>query len=265
MIDTVFFSSLKGKRKISMLTAYDYPNAKIFTEAGIDILLVGDSLGMAVLGYQDTKSVTLQDMLRHGAAVVRGVEAAVNKGASRPLIVIDMPLHTTDTVGMAIHNCRYVLDQTGADAVKIEGNTRIVQALAEAGVSVMGHTGLKPQFAKVNKVCGRGDLEAEMLLNEALMLEKSGAFAIVLECIPSELAGKITAALNVPTIGIGASNLCDGQVLVSSDMTGLYNEISPKFVRKYADLAVIIHAAANSFRNDVESGNFPAPNETYYN
>jgi 3-methyl-2-oxobutanoate hydroxymethyltransferase len=242
-------------RKLTMLTAYDYPTAKILSRAGIDILLVGDSLGMVVLGYKDTKSVTLQDCIRHTAAVVRGNEGSI--------VVADMPLHTTDTVGTAVRNCHAVLQQTGADAVKIEGDARIVESLVKAGIPVMGHTGLKPQTAEKYAVTGKKDEEAKKIFDEAVQLEKAGAFAVVLECVPADLASRITKKLKVPTIGIGAGNGCGGQVLVISDMIGLYGEIRPKFVRKYADVSTVISDAVKQFKTDVENGNFPSKEESY--
>lgn len=244
-----------------MLTAYDYPTAKIVAQVGVDMILVGDSLGMVVLGYPDTRSVTLQDILRHTGAVVRGCHAIAKEGG--PFIVVDMPIHTTDTAGIALSNCRFILEQTGAHAVKIEGNPRIVQVLCEAGIPVMGHTGLKPQFAEEYKIHGRGKLEADIIEQEALALEKAGVFAVVLECITAKLAQKITQKLKIPTIGIGSSKACDGQVLVVSDLIGLYDDIKPKFVRRYANVAQNIRDAVTQFKKDIESGDFPNEKESY--
>lgn len=238
-----------------MLTAYDYPTAQILNRAGIDMILVGDSLGMVVLGYKDTKSVTLEDTLRHTAAVVRG--------NTESLVIADMPLNTTDTPDMAIKNCRYVLDQTGAYAVKVEGSASIVGSLKEAGVEVMGHTGLKPQTAKKYGLKGKEQDEAEAIFQEALALENAGAFAIVLECVPTSLAERITKALKIPTIGIGAGNVCDGQVLVISDMIGLFEDFHPKFVRRYANISSTIELAVKEFKKDVENGTFPSAMESY--
>ncbi len=237
-----------------MLTAYDYPTAKILSEAGIDILLVGDSLGMVVLGYKDTKSVTLEDMIRHGAAVVRG-----NKGS---FVVVDMPIHSTDTFPLALRNCELVLRKTGANAVKIEGQAEVVFQLAEKGIPVMGHTGLKPQTAEKYGLRGNDDGEADLIYEEALSLEKAGIFALVLECIPSFLTQKITRHLRIPTIGIGAGNLSDGQVLVVSDMLGLFNDFKPKFVRRYLTMSTFVQEAARQFKKDVGNGTFPSVNET---
>jgi 3-methyl-2-oxobutanoate hydroxymethyltransferase len=269
--------ALKGNRKLTMLTAYDYPTAKILSRAGVDMLLVGDSLGMVVLGYPDTKSVTLQDIVRHAGAVVRGNLAAVAESKVREpdsaardadgnvgsFVVADMPIHTTDTVGMALRNARYILEETGVDAVKIEGDPHIVEALAGAGIAVMAHTGLKPQQAEKYGLTGKSSDEAEAIFAEAVALEKAGAFALVLECIPSELAKRITGVLKIPTIGIGAGKDCDGQVLVSSDLLGLYDDFKPKFVRRYADLATEIFNATNQFKKDTENGTFPAEKESF--
>jgi len=238
-----------------MLTAYDYPTATILSAAGVDMLLVGDSLGMVVLGYKDTKSVSLNDTMRHTAAVVRG--------SKHSLVVADMPLHTTDTAGTAIRNCQAVMKQTGCGAVKIEGDVHIVQSLVAAGIPVMGHTGLKPQTAEKYGLRGRIEGEAGQIYDEALALEKAGAFAIVLECVPCLLAKKITEALKVPTIGIGAGKYCDGQVMVVSDMIGLFEDFKPKFVRVYAKIAQEIEGAVKHYIKDVHEGIFPSEKESY--
>lgn len=265
-------NSFKGKRKITMLTAYDYPTAKVLAQAGIDVLLVGDSLGMVVLGFSDTKSVTLDDMIRHTVAVVRGRDAAKKQVAgdnveigfkNETLVIADLPVQAVSTIGTALRSARKLLEETGADGVKVEGNPKIIQALREAGVKVMGHTGLKPQQVEKNGVRGRDQVEAESIFNESLEIEKAGAFAVVLECVPPALTGRITAAVNIPVIGIGAGKNCDGQVLVSSDMLGLYNDFKPKFVRKYADFSEQILASAKQFIKDTESGNFPSDKESF--
>lgn len=255
MLSVAEIIALKDKRKLTMLTAYDYPTAKIVSSVGVDLILVGDSLGMAVLGFKDTRSVTLSDMIRHTAAVVRGNQNS--------FVIADMPLHTTDTAGMAIRNCRNVLELTGAQAVKVEGHVTIVEALVKAGIAVMGHTGLKPQTAEKYSVQGKTGQEADQILEEALALEKAGAFAVVLECVPFELAAKITRAVKIPTIGIGAGRLCDGQVLVISDMIGLFKDFKPKFLRRYADVGTVIENAVREFKKDVESGSFPSEEESY--
>jgi 3-methyl-2-oxobutanoate hydroxymethyltransferase len=246
---------LKGQRKITMLTAYDYPTAKILSSAGIDILLVGDSLGMVVLGFKDTKSVTLEDMIRHSGAVVRG-----NQGS---LVVADMPIHTTDAPGEALRHALRLLRESGAQAVKLEGQPEIIEFLTRENIAVMGHTGLKPQSAQKYGLTGKNQIEADKIFEEALALEKAGVFAIVLECVPGPLAAKITQAVKVPTIGIGAGEHCDGQVLVSSDMLGLFDDFKPKFVRRYGQAAQLITGAAQNFKKDVENGNFPLPEESY--
>ncbi len=247
--------ALKGKRTLSMLTAYDYPTAKIISQAGIDMILVGDSLGMVVLGFKDTKSVTIEDIIRHTAAVVRG--------SGDSLVIADMPIHTTDTVEMALKNCTMVLSKTGAHAVKIEGQADVVEALCKAGIAVMGHTGLKPQTAKKYVLKGKGSEEGQKIYDEAVALAMAGAFAVVLECIPSSLALSITKKIGVPSIGIGAGNSCDGQVLVISDMVGLFDDFKPRFVRRYANIAPVIAKAVQQFKIDVESGMFPSQEESF--
>lgn len=246
---------LKGKRKITALTAYDYPTAKIVSEAGVDILLVGDSLGMVVLGYSSTHFVTLDDMIRHGQAVMRG--------NSKSLVVIDMPITTCDTPEKAVISCREVCKQTGAHAVKIEGLPESVKAVVRTGIAVMGHTGLKPQEVQSYKVQGKDDISRKKVFDEAVALEQSGAFAVILECIPSSLGLEITAKLHIPTIGIGAGPSTDGQILVLHDILGFSNDICPRFVRKYAHISQDISLAAHHFIDDVVSGNYPSEQESY--
>jgi 3-methyl-2-oxobutanoate hydroxymethyltransferase len=248
--------SMKGSQRIGMLTAYDYPSGKIVDAAGADIILVGDSLGMVVLGYPDTLSVTVDDMIHHTRAVARG--------ASRALIVGDMPYlsyHVSDEE--AVRNAgRFI--RAGAQAVKIEGgkSTRIktVEAILDAEIPVMGHIGLTPQSINALggfKVQGKGTEEARRLIDEAVALEQAGCFSLVLECIPTELAAFITERITIPTIGIGAGPACDGQVLVLHDLLGLYDGHTPKFVRKYASLAADMQKAIGSFLSDVREGRFP--------
>jgi len=246
----------KGQRKLSVLTAYDYSTAKIFDAAEIDMLLVGDSLGMVILGYPNTQDVLLEDMIRHGAAVVRGAPAS--------FVVVDMPIHSTDTFEIAFKNCRTVLDATHAQALKIEGQVEVVSQLVKKGIMIMGHTGLKPQTAFRYGVQGKDQRDADRIFEEALELEKAGVFSLILECVPFTLAEKITKALKIPVIGIGAGNCCDGQVLVSSDMLGFYTDFKPKFVRRYGDLGSQIKDAALQFKNDVEAGLFPSEAETFF-
>ncbi|MGZ8796627.1 MAG: 3-methyl-2-oxobutanoate hydroxymethyltransferase, partial [Thermoanaerobaculia bacterium] len=238
--------AMKASQRIGMLTAYDFPSGKVADAAGSDIILVGDSLGMVVLGYPDTLSVTVDDMVHHTRAVARGV--------SHALIVGDMPyLSYHVSIEESVRNAgRFI--QAGAHTVKIEGGRpsriRVVEAIIDAEVPVMGHIGLTPQSVNVLggfKVQGKGTEEARRLIDEAMALEQAGCFSIVLECVPSELAAFITDRISIPTIGIGAGPSCDGQVLVFHDVLGLYEGHTPKFVRKYAHLAEDMKAALTNF------------------
>ena len=248
--------AMKAQQRIGMLTAYDYPSAKAADSAGADILLVGDSLGMVVLGYPDTLSVTVDDMIHHTRAVARG--------ASRALIVGDMPylsyhVSAEETLKNA---ARFI--QAGAHAVKIEGGkpsrVKAVETLIDAEIPVMGHIGLTPQSVNALggfKVQGKGTEEARRLISEAKELESAGCFALVLECVPTELAAFITERLSIPTIGIGAGPSCDGQVLVFHDVLGMYDGMKPKFVRRYAELGEEMTKALAAYLDDVRSGRFP--------
>lgn len=246
---------LKGQRKISVLTVYDYPMSQILSEAGVDILLVGDSLGMVVYGDSTTHFVTLDEMIRHTLAVMRG--------HSSGLVVADLPKSFYDEPDKAFLSARRLVKETGVRAFKIEGRPDICKVLVEGGFEIMGHTGLKPQEALKMKVVGRTEEEAEAVLKEALDLEEAGCFAVVLECVPANLAKIITEKLNVPTIGIGAGPHCDGQVLVTPDLLGFFADFKPKFVKKYADLRGVIKKAAMDFKSEVESGIFPSHEESY--
>lgn len=250
--------------RIAVLTAYDYPTARILDERGIDVLLVGDSLGMVVLGHANTIPVTMDDMLHHTRAVARA--------ARRALVVADMPyLSFHLSVEESIRNAARFLKEAGAGGVKIEGASAkrlaLVEALVEAEVPVMGHVGLTPQ-----SICGLGQYkvrgttpaEARRILDGALALERAGAFAVVLESVPLEIAREVTARLVVPTIGIGAGPHCDGQVLVFHDMTGYATGYLPKFVRKYADLDAVIGEAVGRYMEDVRSGTFPDDATSYH-
>lgn len=248
---------LKGKRKLTMLTAYDYPTARILCKSGIDMILVGDSLGVVVLGQGHTRGVTLNDTIRHTAAVVRG--------GTDCMVIADMPINTTDTAGTAISNCRMVMEETGAHAVKLEGDPHIVEAVVKAGIPVMGHAGLKLQSTEEDRVCGIEKDEAEQVRLEALALEKAGVFALVLRCVPTNLAKSISDEVKIPTIGMGAGKDCDGQALVVSEMIGLFGESSPKYVRRYAEIGKEIDRAARVFIDDVRSGVFPSRDESYCN
>lgn len=245
-MDIQNIKSMKSKEKIAVLTAYGYNLAKIM-DGIVDIILVGDSLGMVVLGYNNTREVTMQDMLRHTQAVARG--------ATKSLIVADMPFKSDETPEQAIKNAQLLI-QAGANAVKPEGKPEIVEALTKANIEVMGHVGLLPQTAETYSIKGKEPAEAETILEQAKALEKAGAFAVVIECVPETLAKKITETLKIPTIGIGSGKYCDGQVLVSNDMLGLY-ESPPKFVKKYANLNEIIKKAITSYKEDVKKGVFP--------
>jgi len=246
----------KGGEKISMLTAYDAGFARLLDSSGIDIILVGDTLGMVLLGYESTVPVTMEEMLHHSRAVNHGVEQAV--------LVGDMPfLSYQVSIRDAIINAGRFLKEAGCDAVKLEGGTEVcdtVQALVKAGVPVMGHIGLTPQTASQlggYKVQGRDMASARMLLRSAKALEEAGVFAMVLECVPSQLAKVITDSIAIPTIGIGAGKFCDGQVLVTHDLLGMFEKFVPSFVKTYANLAPQIRKAIDTFNRDVKSGEFP--------
>jgi len=248
--------AMKAKSRIGMLTAYDYPSGKIADAAGADIILVGDSLGMVVLGYPDTLSVTVDDMLHHTRAVARGAKTS--------LIVGDMPyLSYHVSIEESVRNAgRFI--QAGAHAVKIEGakpsRLRAIEAILDAEIPVMGHIGLTPQSVNALggfKLQGKNADDARRLLDEAIALERAGCFSLVLECVPSELAAMITEQIAIPTIGIGAGPSCDGQVLVFHDVLGIYDGHTPKFVRRYADIAQDMQGALETFLSDVRDGRFP--------
>ncbi|MBC8223630.1 3-methyl-2-oxobutanoate hydroxymethyltransferase [Candidatus Bathyarchaeota archaeon] len=247
---------LKGVRKITVLTAYDYQIAKIIDAAGIDMILVGDSLGMVVLGYEDTKQVTMEDMIRHIQAVARGVRSAI--------VVGDLPIHSYDTVEDALANAGRLME-AGAHAVKLEGNRPdIVKALIERGIPVQGHLGLLPQTAQSMKVKGKRRSEAERIIADAKKLDSLGVFSIVLECIPMDLARRITEAVETPTIGIGAGVHCDGQVLVMNDMIGMDDGYSPRHANVYLDLNDLIGKAVKSYIEDVKAERFPADRHSFH-
>ncbi|WP_320171654.1 3-methyl-2-oxobutanoate hydroxymethyltransferase [Maridesulfovibrio sp.] len=250
-------SGLKGIKKISMVTAYDYPSGQIADAAGADMILVGDSLGMVVLGYEDTLSVTMADMLHHTAAVSRGV--------SRALIVGDMPFMSYQpSVSMAVENAGKFLSKSGARAVKLEGGFPFlaqIRAIVDSGVPVQGHIGLTPQHvARFGgfKAQGKNARSAAALVDEAKALEEAGCFSIVLEAVPDEVAAEITAEISIPTIGIGAGPNTDGQVLVYHDILGLFDRFVPKFVKKYAQLRGPSIEAIKQYVTEVETGAFPS-------
>ncbi|HTB19884.1 MAG TPA: 3-methyl-2-oxobutanoate hydroxymethyltransferase [Bryobacteraceae bacterium] len=243
-------------QKITMLTAYDATMARLLDRAGVDALLVGDSLGMVILGHDTTIPVTLDAMVHHASAVSRGAE--------RAFVVADMPfLSWQASPADAIRNAGRLMQEGGVSAVKIEGGLHAadsVRRLVEIGIPVMAHIGLVPQAVHQlggYRVAGRTQDEADRLVEDAMALEQAGAFGIVLECIPAEVAAAVTAKLAIPTIGIGAGPHCDGQVLVSYDAFGLYDEIAPKFVKQYAHLGDEMIAAAKQYIAEVEQGEFP--------
>jgi len=243
-------------QKITMLTAYDYPMARLVDDGGIDIILVGDSLGMVVLGYDSTLPVTMDDMIRHTQAVRRGTEYA--------LLVGDLPYKSYDTAKDAIANAQRFMNKAGCDAVKLEGGTESLgaaEAIIGAGIPLMGHLGLTPQsIEKLGgyKVQGKTAEGAKIIIEDAKKLEKAGCFSLVLECIPSPIAKIITQELKIPTIGIGAGKDCDGQVLVTNDMVGLFDRFLPKFVKQYVSLSGQILEGITSYKRDVEDGKFPS-------
>ncbi|NLK00206.1 MAG: 3-methyl-2-oxobutanoate hydroxymethyltransferase [Clostridia bacterium] len=246
----------KEGRKISMMTAYDYPTGMFIEKAGINTILVGDSLAMTVLGYEGTIPVTVDEMIHHTKAVARG--------AKNTFIIADMPFGSYNTTEeKAIDNASRFLKEGMADAVKLEGGTEmagITRAVVDAGIPVLGHIGLTPQtVAQLGgyKVQGRGEERAQKLMEDAKALEDAGAFGVVLECIPLGLAGEITEAIGIPTIGIGAGVHCDGQVLVYNDVMGLFDKFTPKFVKPYADLGDQILKALEQFKKEVEEEVFP--------
>lgn len=255
--------SPESKDKITCLTAYDYPTARLLDDAGVDIILVGDSVGMAVLGYDSTLPVTLDEMLHH----VR----AVRRGTRRALLVVDMPYGSFHvSIEDSVRNAMRLVKEGGAEAVKIEGGERrleLIHRLVEAEIPVMGHVGLTPQSINAMggfHVQGKSIDAARHVEREARAVEAAGAFAVVLESMPRELAAGITKQLRIPTIGIGAGPDCDGQVLVFHDLVGLTEGYTPKFVRRYADLASEITRAVTEYSGDVRSGKFPSDAESYH-
>lgn len=257
-----FKQSKQQGNKISMLTAYDYSTAKLMDEAGINAILVGDSLGNVVLGYEDTLSVTMEDMIHHGAAVARGAKNA--------MVVLDMPFMSYQTsVYDAVVNAGRLMKEGRASAVKLEGGKEVcpqVKAITEAGVPVMGHLGLTPQSINAlggHRVQGKTQQAAQKLLDDARALQEAGAFAVVLECVPEKLAEKVTKELEIPTIGIGAGAGCDGQVLVYQDMLGMFSDFTPKFVKKFANVGQVMKEAFKSYIDEMQQGSFPSQEHCY--
>jgi 3-methyl-2-oxobutanoate hydroxymethyltransferase len=249
-------------RKITVLTAYDFPTAQIVDEAGIDIALVGDSLGMVVQGIDSTLPVTMDEMIYHTRMVVRAAKTA--------LVVGDMPFLSYQAgIDEAVRNAGRFLKEAGAEAVKLEGGTAVaavIRAIVAAGIPVMGHVGLTPQHVHALggfKVQGRDEAAREKILADARAVQESGAFSVVLEAVPSSLAKEIGSILSIPTIGIGAGPHCDGQVLVIHDVLGLFDRFTPKFVKRYASLKDQALKAVKGYKQDVESGAFPTEEQSF--
>jgi len=252
----------KSGEKIVMLTGYDCSTARILDEAGVDAVLVGDSVGMVKLGYDNTLPVTMDEIIYHARAARRGVK--------RALLIADMPFLSYETKPSdAVLNAGRLVKEAGVEAVKIEGGSEMVKnigAVIDAKIPVIGHLGLTPQALHKfggYKVQGRSEVDVKKMLKDARALERAGVFMIVLECIPAVLAKKITAAVSIPTIGIGAGPFCDGQVLVTDDLVGLYSDTSPKFVKRYAELKGLIASAVKEYGTDVRTGKFPAKENSY--
>jgi 3-methyl-2-oxobutanoate hydroxymethyltransferase len=253
----------KKKEKISAITAYDFPTAKVASDAGIDLILVGDSLGMVLQGHRHTLKTTLEEMIYHTRMVTSAEPAS--------LVVTDMPFGSYHiSVEQAVENAVRCVREGGAQAVKLEGGKKrfkTIEAIINAEIPVLGHLGLTPQSIHLLggfKIQGKEETTADEILEEAVQLEKRGVFAIVLESIPTELAQRITARLTIPTIGIGAGKYCDGQILVFHDLVGFTNLYLPKFVRKYADVYSTIHQAIGNYIKDIQTGDFPAEKESYH-
>lgn len=260
---TTTIMQMKGTdKKISMLTAYDYTTAKLFDEAGVNTILVGDSLGNVILGYEDTISVTVEDMIHHSAAVARGAKNA--------LVVTDMPFMSYQaSVYDAVMNAGRIMKEGRAGAVKLEGGVDIcpqIEAIVKAGIPVCAHLGLTPQSINAfggYKIQGKTEAAARKLIEDAKAVEAAGAFAVVLECVPAKLAKLVTESISIPTIGIGAGADCDGQVLVNQDMLGMFSDYVPKFVRQFAHVGEIMKDAVKQYIDDINSGVFPAEEHTY--
>ena len=259
---TTFAKAKAEGEKLTMLTAYDYSTAKLIDAAGVDSILVGDSLGNVMLGYEDTLSVTMEDMIHHGAAVARGAKEA--------LVVIDMPFMSYQTsVYDAVVNAGRLMKEGRGQAVKLEGGKEVcpqIKAITEAGIPVCAHIGLTPQSINAFggfKVQGKDEAAAKKLIEDALAVQEAGAFAVVLECVPEKLATIVTEKLNIPTIGIGAGAGCDGQVLVYADMLGMFSDFTPKFVKRFAETGNIMTEAFKAYNKEVKEGTYPTKEHTY--
>ena len=258
----LFANAKRNEQKVTMLTAYDYSMARIVDEAGIDAILVGDSLGMVMQGHDSTLEVTVNDIIYHCRAVARGVNKA--------MIIGDMPfLSYHISVEEAVRNAGKIVQEGKASAIKLEGGIDVIdkiKAIIRAQIPVMGHIGLTPQSVNLFggfKIQGREESAAKKIIEDALALEKAGVFAIVLEAIPEVLAKMITEKLHIPTIGIGAGKYCDGQILVVNDLLGMYAQLSPKFVKKYADLNQVIKQAISTYIDEVKEQSFPEEKHTF--
>ena len=257
-----FANAKQNGEKLTMLTAYDYSTARLIDGAGVDSILVGDSLGNVILGYEDTISVTMEDMIHHGAAVARGAKEA--------LVVIDMPFMSYQTsVYDAVVNAGRLMKEGRANAVKLEGGKEVapqIKAITDAGIPVVAHIGLTPQSINAFggfKVQGKTEAAAKKLLDDAYAVQEAGAFAVVLECVPAKLAKLVTEKLNIPTIGIGAGADCDGQVLVYADMLGMFSDFTPKFVKRFAETGSIMTEAFKKYNEEVKAGVYPKAEHTY--
>lgn len=257
-----FAEAKEQGEKLTMLTAYDYSTAKLIDGAGIDAILVGDSLGNVILGYEDTLSVTVDDMIHHGAAVSRGTSEA--------LVIIDMPFMSYQTsVYDAVVNAGRLMKEGRAGAVKLEGGQEVcpqIKAITGAGIPVMAHLGLTPQSINAFggfKVQGKTEAAAKKLIENALAVQEAGAFAVTIECVPDKLARLVTKKLAIPTIGIGAGNGCDGQVLVYADMLGMFSDFTPKFVRRFAETGQVMTDAFKAYIAAVKDGSYPEEKHTY--
>ncbi len=254
--------SMKGKEKITMLTAYDYLTAKILEEAGIDIILVGDSLGNVIMGYDNTIPVTVEDVIHH--------TKAVRQGAKQSMIIADMPfLSYGVSIEDSVYQAGRIMKETGANAVKLEGGVEfeeIVHAMVKIGIPVMGHIGLKPQSVNKTgfKIAGKTDKEIENLIKDAQSIEKAGGFSIIIEETTEEAAKAVTESVSIPTVGIGAGKYTDGQVLVITDMLGLNKDFKSKHTKVYANLNRIIKKAVKTYQGEVKGGSFPEEEQSFH-